>query len=94
MRGEPKVAVKFIRKNAPYNVGEIAGFPEGVAQRLIARKRAVLYEPDEQQPAEAPAKKEAVQPPAKVEDAPPVEETEEPKPKAAPKKKKSAVKKK
>jgi hypothetical protein len=82
MRGEPKVAVKFIRKNAPYNVGE------------IARKRAVLYVPDEQQPAEAPAKKEAVQPPAKVEDAPPVEETEEPKPKAAPKKKKSAVKKK
>lgn len=75
------VPVRFIRKNAPYNVGEIAGFPDEIAQRLIDRKRAVPYVPPEEE-------KPVVEPPAESEP--------EPKPKAKPKAKakKKTVKKK
>jgi hypothetical protein len=57
-------------KNAPYNVGEIAGFPPEIAKRLIDRKRAVPYVPPEEE-------KPVVEPPAKSEP--------EPEPKAKPK---------
>lgn len=61
-RDVKKTSVRFIRKNAPYNVNEIAGFPEAIAQRLVDRKRAVYYQPEEAEaePVEAP---EAIEPP-------------------------------
>lgn len=37
-----KISVQFIQKNAPYNVGEIAGFPIAVAKRLVQAKRAIF----------------------------------------------------
>lgn len=66
------VPVRFIRKNAPYNVGEIAGFTPEIAKRLIDRKRAVPYVPPEEE-------KPVVPPPATSEP--------KPKPKAKAKKK-------
>ena len=81
MRAQDLVPVRFIMKNAPYNVGEIAGFPPAVAQRLIDRKRAVPYVPPEEEKPVVP---------------PPAESEPEPKPKAKPKAKakKKTVKKK
>ena len=59
-RTEPLVPVRFIVKNAPYNAGEIAGFPRALADRLIAKKRAVPYVPDsEPMSTEAAAPEEA-----------------------------------
>jgi len=49
-----KYPVRFIMKNAPYNIGEIAGFPLEVSQRFVDRKRAVWYKPPGQEDAEAP----------------------------------------
>jgi hypothetical protein len=46
-RDKRLIPVRFIMKNAPYNVGEIAGFPEAIAQRFVDRKRAVFYKPPE-----------------------------------------------
>lgn len=65
VRDTKLVLVRFIMKNAPYNVGETAGFVEKVAQRFVDRKRAVFYHPEpEVEPkakTEPPkAKKEAV----------------------------------
>jgi len=36
------IAVRFVHKNAPYNVGEIAGFPVDVARKLVQGKKAVF----------------------------------------------------
>lgn len=80
MRAKDFVSVRFIRKNAPYNVNEIAGFPPEVAKRLVDRKRAVYNVPEEEKPAEAPEKAEAAAP-----------QPDEPAP--APKKKPAAKKK-
>lgn len=40
------VCVKFVRKNAPYNSGEIAGFAPSIAANLVKAKRAVYYTPE------------------------------------------------
>lgn len=37
-----KISVQFIQKNAPYNVGEIAGFPIAVAKKLVQGKKAIF----------------------------------------------------
>lgn len=86
MRAKNLVSVKFIRKNSPYNVNEIAGFPPEIAKRLVDRKRAVYNVPESEKPAEEPVKAEAAAPPQ-----PPEEPA--PKPKAAPKKKPATKKK-
>jgi hypothetical protein len=64
MRAKNLVSVKFIRKNSPYNVGEIAGFPPDIAEKLVKRKRAVYSKPDKEAPPKPPpAKEDAVEPP-------------------------------
>ena len=80
MRAEDLVSVRFIRKNAPYNCNEIAGFPPEIAKRLVDRKRAVYNVPEEEKADPPPAAK--VEPPPEV------------KPKAKPKAKAKAKKKK
>jgi len=40
------IAVRFVQKNAPYNVGEIAGFPIEVARKLVKGKKAVFLGSD------------------------------------------------
>lgn len=35
------VPVQFVVAQTPYNTGEIAGFTESIAARLVAQKRAV-----------------------------------------------------
>lgn len=85
MRSKDLVSVRFTMKNAPYNVGEIAGFPPEVAQRFIDRKRAVLNVPQEEKAPEPPAKEEAVAPAADA--APEPEAKAKAKPKAKAKKK-------
>jgi hypothetical protein len=69
MRAKDLVAVRFVRKNAPYNVGEIAGFPKAVADRMVNQKRAVYYVPEEEKPAE-PEKKAEEKPAPKKKKAP------------------------
>jgi len=50
------IPVRFIQKNAPYNVGEIAGFDMKVARSLVNAKRAVfINESDADAPEEATA---------------------------------------
>lgn len=58
MKTVEKIPVQFIRKNAPYNVGEIAGFPPAVSARLVARKRAVYVNADGEPIDEAPEAEE------------------------------------
>lgn len=38
--------VRFVKGNAPYNAGEVAGFDEDIAARLIEAGVAVPYEED------------------------------------------------
>lgn len=72
---KPKlVPVVFIKKNAPYNVGEIAGFAPAISERMVNAKRAKYYVPPGEQADPPPAAK--VEPPPEV------------KPKAKPKAKK------
>ena len=82
MRTKELVLVRFIMKNAPYNVGETAGFPEAIAKRLIDRKRAVIYVPpgQEEPPKDVPVEETVIEPPAASEP--------KPKPKAKARKKK------
>ena len=42
-------AVKFLKSSGAYTVGEIAGFPEEVAQRLIQDEVAVKYTPTKEE---------------------------------------------
>ena len=76
MRDKTLVAVVFIKKNAPYNVGEIAGFPPAISERFVKAKRAKYYVPPEEKADPPPA--ENVEPPPEV----------KPKPKAKAKTKK------
>ena len=48
MTKEKPVIVKFVQKNAPYNVGELAGFSPAVARRLVAGKKAIFYTPEDE----------------------------------------------
>lgn len=45
--------VQFSRMTGPYRTGEVAGFPDAIADKLIADKAAVAYEP---QPRPDPAR--------------------------------------
>jgi hypothetical protein len=47
--------VRFTRGQAPYNAGEVAGFPQAEAERMIAVGVAVPYAPASAAPS-APAK--------------------------------------
>ncbi len=38
--------VRFVHSHAPYNAGEVAGFDEATANRLIATGVAVPYAPE------------------------------------------------
>lgn len=38
--------VRFVHSHAPYNAGEVAGFDEATANRLIAAGVAVPYMPE------------------------------------------------
>jgi hypothetical protein len=84
MRAQDLVSVKFIQKNAPYNVGEIAGFPEHIAANLVKHKKAVLNVPEEEKAPPAPSKEEVAPPAADAEP--------EVKPKAKPKTKRTKKK--
>lgn len=86
MRAKDLVSVRFIAKNAPYNVGEIAGFPEHVAANLVKHKKAVIHVPEEEKAPPAPPKEEVVPPAADV--TPKSKPTAKPKAKAKAKKKK------
>jgi hypothetical protein len=57
VRDKKKVVVRFVQKNAPYNVGEIAGFPVEVASRLVRAKKAIFLSEED-----APAGPGAPQP--------------------------------
>lgn len=56
------IPVRFIRGHMSYGVGELAGFAQGEARRLI--ERGIV------EPVEAPAEVEAQAAPAEVEAAP------------------------
>ena len=86
MRAKDLVSVKFIRKNAPFNCNEIAGFPPDIAANLVNRKRAVYNVPEEEKASPAPEPKDEPAPPADVQ-APP-EPKAKPKAKARRRKKK------
>ena len=42
-------AVKFLKSSGAYTVGEIAGFPEEVAHRMIQDEVAVKYSPTKEE---------------------------------------------
>lgn len=39
--------VRFLRRSSPYSAGEIAGFPDRIAEEHIRRGNAVLHPPPE-----------------------------------------------
>jgi hypothetical protein len=45
---EKPVIVKFVQKNAPYNIGELAGFSPEVARRLVAGGKAIFHTPEDE----------------------------------------------
>ena len=59
-RGTELFLVRFIMKNAPYNVGEQAGFPEDIAKRFVEAKppRAVYVELPSEEAEPVPPKTE------------------------------------
>lgn len=59
MTKEKPVIVKFVRKNAPYNVGELAGFSPVIARRLVAGGKAIFYTPEDEDATESAEEKAA-----------------------------------
>ena len=49
MAKEATKIIRFLVKSGNYNPGDIAGFPEKIADRAVARKFAVYYEPPKEQ---------------------------------------------
>lgn len=63
MRPQKKViAVRFVQKNAPYNVGEVAGFSMEIALKLVRGKKAVFINEEDMPKADSaePLPEEAV----------------------------------
>lgn len=59
MTKEKPVIVKFVKKNAPYNVGELAGFPPAIARRLVSGRKAIFYTPEDEAATESAEEKAA-----------------------------------